>query len=308
MLSKPVAEKIFRNYKKAADAKDANSMFHLGMCYSVGYGVTKDSRKALEWRVKAAKVGSLDAKIYLGENYEIGEIPVSSEMAFTWYHDAAKAGYLGAMWKVVCCYFRGYGTEKNAEELGYWRHRYNTRTRDTLISEASVRLSETLLHRTVRKGNKETVKNILRQDKDNIHKKDRDGQTPLHIAAENGHIEIVQILLEEFQADIHAKNEKGLTALNIAVKRGNLEIAMAISGSSITCTTFSLSDNNIGAEGAQGLAKSLKQNATLTQLDLSRMSKSSKFTFECVYQGEANIFCIQRTALDLKEHRLWLSL
>src|SRR3954462_6670925 len=125
MLSMPIAKKIFRNYKRAAEAveaKDADSMFHLGMCYSVGYGVTKDEKKALEWCVNAAKVGSLDAKIYLAENYEIGEILVSSELAFTWYHDAAAAGYPGAMWKVVCCYFQGYGTKRNAGELGYWRH------------------------------------------------------------------------------------------------------------------------------------------------------------------------------------------
>src|SRR3954469_14202228 len=36
---------------------------------------------------------------------------------------------------------------------------------------------------------------------------------------------------------------------------------------------FYLLDNNIGSEGAQALAESLKQNTTLTQLNLSSMSE-----------------------------------
>src|SRR3954463_13142905 len=124
MLSTSIAVKIFRNYKKAADAKDANSMFHVGVCYSVGYGVKKDEKKALEWCVEAAKVGSLDAKTYLAENCEIGEIPVSAEIAFAWYREVAKADHLKAMWKVICCYFHGYGTNKDAVECNFWNQRY----------------------------------------------------------------------------------------------------------------------------------------------------------------------------------------
>src|SRR3954471_23875868 len=101
MLSTSIAKKIFRNYKKAADAKDVDSMFHVGVCYSVGYGVAKDNKRAIEWCVNAAEVGSLDAMSYLAENWEIGDIPVSAEMALAWYHNAAKTGHLGAMWKVI---------------------------------------------------------------------------------------------------------------------------------------------------------------------------------------------------------------
>src|SRR5436305_4097530 len=122
MLSTSIAKKIFRNYEKAANAQDANSMFHVGVCYSVGYGVTKDEKKALDWCVDAAKLGSLDALFYLAENCELGEIPVSAELAFAWYQDAATVGHLRAMWKVICCYFREYGTEKDAFKLAYWRH------------------------------------------------------------------------------------------------------------------------------------------------------------------------------------------
>ena len=150
MLSLPIAKKIFRDYKKAADAKDANSMFHVGVCYSVGYGVSKNEKKALGWCVEAAKVGSLDAMLYLAENCEIGEIPVSAEMVFAWYHDAAKSGHVRAMWKVVCCYFRAQGTKKNVVESSSWKFRYNNQRRIVSISEALVHIDETLLHRAAR--------------------------------------------------------------------------------------------------------------------------------------------------------------
>src|SRR4051812_46387266 len=110
MLSTSIAKKIFRNYKKAADANDANSMFHVGVCYSVGYGVAKNEKEALKWCVEAAKVASFEAKTYLAENCEIGEISVSAEMAFAWYREVAEADHLKAMWKVICCYFHGHGT------------------------------------------------------------------------------------------------------------------------------------------------------------------------------------------------------
>src|SRR4051812_35637806 len=61
LRSTPIAERIFRNYEKAAKANDTNAMFNVGACYSTGYGVQKDENTALHWCVNAAKAGSLDA-------------------------------------------------------------------------------------------------------------------------------------------------------------------------------------------------------------------------------------------------------
>src|SRR3954469_9934382 len=166
LRSTSIAERIFRNYEKAAKAGDGKAMFNVGACYSTGYGVPKDENMAVEWCVKAAKVGSLDALCYLAENCEIGKIPVPAEMAFTWYHDAAEAGHLSAIWKVVCCYFCGYGTEKNAVECGNWKDRYNRQKKIDSTSEAQVHIDESLLHRAVRVGNKEALKHIFHQAKD----------------------------------------------------------------------------------------------------------------------------------------------
>jgi Ankyrin repeats (3 copies) len=281
MLSTSIAKKIFRNYKKAADAKNADSMFHVGVCYSVGYGIAKDEKMALKWCVDAAKAGSLDAKHYLAENCEIGEISVPAEEAFAWYHDAAETYHLKAMWKVICYYFHGYGTEKNAAKSSSWKHRYNIRIGDTSTSEALVHVGETLLYRAVRKGDKEAVKYLLRQD--NVNTKDKDGRTPLHVAAESGHFDVFQILREEFQADIHAKDKMGMTALNIAMKNGNLEITAAISGGSNAYTTLSLRGNKIHPKEVQALAKSLRKNLTIIQLDLGGMLELSKLMFACMW-------------------------
>src|SRR4051812_17079452 len=125
-LSEPMAKKIFRSYKKSADAKDTNFMLRVGKCYSAGYGVTKDKTKALEWCVDAAKVGSEDAMIYLADNWEIGEIPIVAETVFSWYLTAAKNNHLKAMYKVIYCYFDGSGTEKDEVKCGHWISRYDT--------------------------------------------------------------------------------------------------------------------------------------------------------------------------------------
>src|SRR4051794_9855540 len=120
-VSEDIMKHFFRNYQKAANDGDADSMIHVSLCYALGYGVQKNEDEAFVWCTKAAETKSLNALFYLAENYEIREIPVLPEKAFTWYHYAAKAGHLGAIWKVVCCYFCGYGTEKNPLECAYWK-------------------------------------------------------------------------------------------------------------------------------------------------------------------------------------------
>ena len=49
-------------YQKAADKGNAYAMWRLGECYDNGDGVEFDSKKAYKWYVKAAKVGSEEAK------------------------------------------------------------------------------------------------------------------------------------------------------------------------------------------------------------------------------------------------------
>ena len=234
-------EKLFRKYKKDADAGDKEAIYHVGICYSIGFGVTKDEKSALEWCAKAAKVGSLDALFYLAENCEIGQI-LDATTAFAWYLSAAEAGHIKAMWKVVCCYFHGHGVQKDLVKCFYWKDHYNSHMK--IASEIQVSSNETVLHRAVRQGNIEVVKRVLSQEKDNIDMKNKDGQTPLHLAAENGLVDIVWILAKEFQANVNLKDNKGETALIIAAKKGHLEIAMALFGGFQACTELNLSSKS----------------------------------------------------------------
>ena len=234
-------EKIFRKYNENAKAEDKEAMYHVGVCYSIGFGVAKDEKNALEWCAKAAKAGSLDALFYLAENYEIGQIP-DATTASTWYLSAAEAGHIKAMWRIACCYFHGYGVQKNLVKCGYWKDRYNSQMR--IASKVQMIANETVLHRAVRQGNMEAVKRILGHGKDNIDTKNKDGQTPLHLAAENGLINIIWILAKEFQADASVKNNKGETALNIAARKGHLEIAMALFGGFQVCAELNLSSKS----------------------------------------------------------------
>ena len=242
LLPEPIMEKLFRKYKKDADAADKEAMYHVGICYSIGFGVAKDEKSALEWCSKAAKAGSLDALFYLAENCEIGTI-LDATMAFTWYLSAAEAGHIKAMWRVVCCYFHGYGVQKDLVKCRHWKGHYNSHMRIT--SDVQVNAKETVLHRAVRQGNTEVVKRILGHGKDNIDVKNKDGQTPLYLAAENGLFDIVWILAKEFQADASVKDNKGETALSVAAKKGHLEIAMALFGGFQVCAELNLSSKSI---------------------------------------------------------------
>ena len=239
LLSTSIANKIFRDYEKAAAAKDKDAMFHVAVCYSTGFGVAKDKKKALEWCVKATEAGSQEAAFNLAENYEIGGIPVDATIAFTLYRKAAEAAHPRATWKVVCCYFLGYGVEKNLDECRRWKAIYNTREQTSPTSEAKVNVAETSLHRAARQGNIEAVKYMLGQRKYSINAKDN-GRTPLHYAAENGHIDLVELLIREHGADVKVEDGGGRTAMNLAVREGHLEIIAVLAGEIRTCTKLNL--------------------------------------------------------------------
>ena len=46
-------------YRKAAEEGDAEAMYELGRCYSLGEGIKKDEVKAANWFLKSAKKGNV---------------------------------------------------------------------------------------------------------------------------------------------------------------------------------------------------------------------------------------------------------
>jgi ankyrin repeat protein len=80
-----------------------------------------------------------------------------------------------------------------------------------------------MLFNAVKKGDIETVKNLLAQGMD-VNTRTGKGETPLHNAALNGQTETAKLLIER-GANINAKDNYRRTPLHIAEAEGNRDIA-----------------------------------------------------------------------------------
>lgn len=79
-----------------------------------------------------------------------------------------------------------------------------------------------LLIKSAKRGDFATVKDLVSEDRNLIHARDRDGSLPMHCAAWKGHYEIVAFLIGA-GTDVDAENENshwGTTALH-AASHGN---------------------------------------------------------------------------------------
>ena len=57
---------------KSAEQGDASAQYKLGLIYAIGYGVTKDYKKAANWFRKAEDQGDASAQYNLGAMYYNG--------------------------------------------------------------------------------------------------------------------------------------------------------------------------------------------------------------------------------------------
>ena len=81
----------------------------------------------------------------------------------------------------------------------------------------------TLLFSAAMNGREDTLRLLLRKDKEEINSKNNEGKTALIIAAEYGYTKIVEILLHN-GADVALKSKEGKTALDYAKKWKHKEI------------------------------------------------------------------------------------
>ena len=86
-----------------------------------------------------------------------------------------------------------------------------------------VKAPDSLIHKAVRDGNIEVVKQYLDAGTD-VNAKDENGVTPLHQAAFGGQKEVVELLIAA-GADVNAKEEDGWTPLHFAAEGGHKEVA-----------------------------------------------------------------------------------
>lgn len=135
---------------KVAERGDAEAMFHLSMSYMMGYGVNKnvdkaihwlrktaeigykpsvmfllglclqkrESSEALQWMLKAAESGHVDAMSTLAEWYDNGTCgPQDLQKGFEWCLKAVEAGKDNLLLILAGKYFEGVGTSPN-QKLG----------------------------------------------------------------------------------------------------------------------------------------------------------------------------------------------
>ena len=87
-------ENAFQYYLQAAERKNVDAMFKVGVFYDYGYGMPTDYAKAIEWYQKAADLGHTVAMNNIGAKYDNGEgVEQSTEKAKEWWQKAANLGY-----------------------------------------------------------------------------------------------------------------------------------------------------------------------------------------------------------------------
>jgi hypothetical protein len=86
-----------------------------------GHGVARDPDAAYRWFVKAAAIGSLDARNMVGRCHELGwGVPVDHAEALVHYRKAAAAGLAWGRYNVGCLLL--YGTGIGRDHVGAFRH------------------------------------------------------------------------------------------------------------------------------------------------------------------------------------------
>ena len=108
-------------YRKAADQGEADAQSALAYKYIMGDGVPKDSAEAVKWYRKAADQGNADARYNLGIMYANGVgVPKDSAEAVKWYHKAADQGNADAQFNLAVMYANGDGVPKSSAEAVKW--------------------------------------------------------------------------------------------------------------------------------------------------------------------------------------------
>ncbi len=105
----PVA---FDWFTKAAKFDYAEAQYHIGLCYTHGFGVDKDYQEAMNWYLKAARQNHSEAQNSIGLLYKHGMgVVQDDEKALEWYRKAADNGCLEAQYNIGKCYYYGRGVD-----------------------------------------------------------------------------------------------------------------------------------------------------------------------------------------------------
>ena len=101
--------------------KDPVHQMLIGSFYHDGLDGNFDSEKAMQWYVKAAEQGNVDAQYTMGSLYHYGYgIGQNYEEALVWYFKAAIQGDATAQYTTGMFYHQGYGVAQDYKEAMKW--------------------------------------------------------------------------------------------------------------------------------------------------------------------------------------------
>jgi TPR repeat protein len=100
---------------------DPLAQYNVGVCFSAGLGVEKDSAKALGWWRKSAAQGNAPAMYNLGYSY-MNAVGVQADLVLgvSWYRKSAELGHVPAMCNLGICYDEGVGVSPDFKEAIKW--------------------------------------------------------------------------------------------------------------------------------------------------------------------------------------------
>ncbi|ASG02748.1 MULTISPECIES: tetratricopeptide repeat protein [Gammaproteobacteria] len=117
-LSQKKYKAAYAEWLPLAENGDAQAQYSIGWMYSKGLGVEKSVAKALDWYVKSANQGFVDAQ------YSAGRIYLYSlqqyEDAFTYFKLAAENDENKAQFYLGLMYYRGDGISKDLKKSAHW--------------------------------------------------------------------------------------------------------------------------------------------------------------------------------------------
>jgi TPR repeat protein len=114
-------ENTFEACQKAAEQRDADAQFNLGVMYHNGEGVTQDYKQAVKWYTLAAEQGYADAQFNLGVMYHNGEgVTQDYKQAVKWYTLGAEQGDADSQFILGLIYKNGTGVTQDYKQTIKW--------------------------------------------------------------------------------------------------------------------------------------------------------------------------------------------
>ncbi len=110
-----------KGFKLLAEQGDPRGQYGLAIMYDLGEGVSRSSKKAMEYYTVAAEQGFADAQNNLGVMYDQGEgVEKNYKEALKWYKLAAENGNRDAPNNIGVLYMTGLGTPRDFVMAHKW--------------------------------------------------------------------------------------------------------------------------------------------------------------------------------------------